>query len=48
MDWEVLFATLQADALEAAPVVIPIGIAVFGTFAALGIAMRFLRKAGVK
>lgn len=48
MDWTTLFAGLQSTLLASAPVVIPIGLAVFGALAALGLALRFLRKAGVK
>lgn len=48
MDWATLFEDLQTTVLAAAPVVIPIGIAVFGALAALGLAMRFLRRSGVR
>jgi len=48
MDWATLFGGLQADLLESAPVTVPIGLAVFAALAGLGIALRFLRKAGVK
>lgn len=48
MDWAELFETLQTQLLASAPVVIPIGIAVFAALAALGLAFKFLRKGGVK
>jgi len=48
MDWATLFTGLQADLLESAPVVVPIGLAVVAALAGLGIALKFLRKSGVK
>lgn len=48
MDWATLFGGLTTDLLEVAPIVVPIGIAVFASLASLGLAFRFLRKGGVK
>jgi len=48
MDWGTIFGGLQADLLEVAPIVVPIGIGVFAVLASVGLAFRFLRKAGVR